>query len=73
MTEQQLIQICQHIPLTSPQTIANNPWCFMQQHAPMPLVYQSFINEFTNPYILNIQYRIGLHNLCSEQCQSCLN
>lgn len=70
LTEQQLIAICHHIQLSHPQTIANNQWCFMQYHMQMPLVWQSFIIEFTNPYIKDMNYRQRLHILCSEVYQS---
>lgn len=73
LTEQQLKSICSHIILTNPQTICDNQWCFMQYRAPMPLVYQSFILEFTKPYIDNFHYRQGIHTVCSEIYQAAVN
>ena len=32
----------------------------------IPLVYQAFINEFTTPYITDLNRRIILHQFCSE-------
>lgn len=73
LTEQQLIRICSQIILSSPQVIANNQWCFMTYYAPMPLIWQSFIVEFTKQYISDMKYRQSLHILSSEIYQSCQN
>jgi hypothetical protein len=70
LTEEQLITLCSHITLTMPQTIADNSWIFYQYNAPMPMVYQAFIIEFTKPYVADINYRQGLHVVCSEIYQS---
>jgi hypothetical protein len=39
----------------------------------IPFVYQSFMQEFTNPYIADINRRIILHQFASEICSSNLN
>ena len=70
LTEQQLIQICGQIILSSPQVIADNEWVFLTKTMPLPLVYQSFIIEFTKQYISDINYRRELHILCSEVYQA---
>jgi hypothetical protein len=73
LTEQQLITLCSHITLTMPQTIADNSWIFYQYNAPMPMVYQAFIIEFTKEWIDNIDYRQGLHVFVSEIYQAAVN
>ncbi len=73
LTEEQLVTICNHIVLSSTQVIADNQWCFMTYYAPMPMVYQAFIIEFTNPYIKDVKYRQNLHIVTSQIYQSCQN
>lgn len=69
LTEQQLIQICSKIVLVPPNIIAANKECFNL----IPLVYQSFILEFTMPYIVDMYRRTLLHQFASECVQSKLN
>lgn len=69
LSQEELKLLVSKMPLVPINLIVYYPEYFKM----IPLVYQAFINEFTTPYITDLNRRIILHQFCSEVCQSNLN
>lgn len=69
LNQEQLKLLVSKMPLVPTNFIVYYPEYFRL----IPLVYESFLEEFRKPYITDLNRRMILHQFCSEVCQSNLN